>query len=79
MLIKVVNNQYFQCDGTSFSADLPALESGHYTLYTSTDAVSFNANPKEIDGGTLVVSDIVPGMFFKIGGIAEGVEVPVRK
>lgn len=67
MIIEVKNNQPFQATNTEFSFYAP---SGEYILYMSADGVNYTAwNETIIGEDTIVISGVVPDMFFKIDGI----------
>ena len=68
MIVTVTNNQPFQATNTEFSFTI--TDSSTYTLYMSANGVDFTPYAETITGpDTVVVSGVVPDMFFKIDGI----------
>ena len=68
MIITITNNQPFQATNTEFS--FTVTDGGTYTLYMSANGVDYTPYSEPITApDTVVVSGVVPDMFFKIDGI----------
>lgn len=75
MIIEIKNNQVFQAVNTEFSFYVP---SGEYTLYMSADGVNYTAWDETIIGeDTIVVSGVVPSMYFYIDGLTSDIKVNI--
>lgn len=75
MIVTVNNKQVFQAINTEFSFYVPT---GEYTLYMSADGINYTAYHETIQGeDTVVVSGVVPSMYFYIDGLSSDIKVNI--
>lgn len=75
MIVTVNNKQVFQAVNNEFSFYVPT---GEYTLYMSADGINYTPYEETIQGeDTVVVSGVVPSMYFYIDGLTSGIKVNI--